>query len=463
MSSIYSRFMKFNLIIIFLLISYANIAQSYFFKTYPRPSHERTFSSIQREDGTFILAGEIRIDGYTGTNEGYIVHLSQTGDIVKEILINSQNSSRMCLILPYASESFDLICIGSSDSIAGDEAFGRKSFYCLDSELNIVSEKHFSFVKNYTQYPWQYQIVNDSLLYLMTTYSINTLGTGQNSLIDVVKYKLPFDSLTSYSDTNYSVSLDLNYTLTSNQLNVFVFPFKRQLKFDENLNFISSRKYSDKFPTNISVTPISDSNYLITGAAFNLYSPNNLQIGCIRFNNNDVPLDSIFYTPNVDTNFYAGGRENTTISGNNIFIAGFYNVNAWMFPYNYNPSWVTVTKADLDLNIISTHFYGGNAQYGPFSIIPTSDGGCFITGYSYDYINNLPNGNYELDIFALKTDANGLITELPEQPQAKAHDAILYPNPGRENITIQSGPQINGAIFTLYDMQGRAVLYRNNN
>jgi hypothetical protein len=108
--------------------------------------------------------------------------------------------------------------------------------------------------------------------------------------------------------------------------------------------------------------------------------------------------------------------------------------------------------------MISTHFYGGDAQYCPYSIIPTSDGGCFVTGYSYDYINNLSNNNFELDIFALKTDADGVITEIPEQPQAKAHDAIVYPNPGVEYLNIQSGSQISGSNFYLFDIQGKPML-----
>jgi len=65
--------------------------------------------------------------------------------------------------------------------------------------------------------------------------------------------------------------------------------------------------------------------------------------------------------------------------------------------------------------------------------------------------------------FALKVDSAGLITELPEHPEARAHDAIIFPNPGREILNIQSGPQISGAVFTLYDMQGRLVLHENIN
>jgi hypothetical protein len=447
-------------IIIFSVLLFSNsitMAQSSFFTSYTRSSHERTFSAVEMENGSFLVAGEIRESGYYGINQGYIAKLAPSGVIENELLMNPVDVSRFCVLIPYKYENSDFLCIGATDSIAGSDTYGRIVFCGLDTNLNITFQKKFSFCKDYLRYPWQYSIANDSILYLLSDYIIGSKNVIANRHIDVVKYKMPFDSLAAYFEVNYSVSEDLIFKHSSMELDLFVFPTSTVLQLDENLNFLSSAKYSDKFPTNVSVTSIGDTNYLLTGSAWNFPSTN-LQIGCIRYNKDDISIDSLFYTPSSDTNFYAGGRENTAINGNTIFITGFYNVNAWMFPYNYNPSWVTITKADFALNMISTHFYGGDAQYCPFSVIPTSDGGCLVNGYSYDYLNNLPLGEYELDMFVLKVNSDGLITELPGHPEAKAHDAILYPNPGREFLNIQSGPQINGALFTLYDMQGRPVL-----
>jgi hypothetical protein len=441
----------------FICINLNVRAQTSFFRNFKQPSHERAFSAVQLPDGNFIIVGEKSESGYNGSKEGYIAKLSINGEILKEVKINPNSSARMCLIMPYSTDYGEFLCIGSSDSVVGNGSYGHRIFYTLDGELNIINHRNYSFINNYSLYPWKYIVKNDSILYLMTDFSDINPNSGKPALIDVVKYNLPFDSLGSYADTNLSVTQDLYFNVSTNELNLYIFPSHRKIQLDENLNYISSGSYSDKFPTNICITPINDTNYLLTGGSYNT-SSSNLQIGCIHYNNNDIALDSLFYTPSTDSNFYAGGRENTVINGNHIYIAGFYNVNAMWFPYNYNPSWVSVTKADMDLNMISTHFYGGDAQYCPFSIIPTSDGGCFITGYSYDYINNLPNGNLELDIFALKVDSAGLITELPEQPQDKSHDAIIYPNPGTDYLNIQSGPQITGAEFYLFDMQGKLVL-----
>ena len=110
---------------------------------------------------------------------------------------------------------------------------------------------------------------------------------------------------------------------------------------------------------------------------------------------------------------------------------------------------------DSNLHILDHHFYGGDAVYQPFKILSTSDGGAIVFGHRYDY--TIPSVHM-YHPFVLKVNSAGLITELPEQPQVKAHDAIVYPNPGSEWLNIQSGPQVNGAGFTLYDMQGRHLL-----
>lgn len=449
--------MKAILLIVFCIFGLQTIAQQTFFKSYLRPSHERAFSATEMPDGGFLLAGEIRQSGYNSTNEGYLLKISSLGEIVQEKFLNPGNAARLCLIVPYQNESATYLCIGSSDSLVGDDSYGNKIFYGLDNNLDVVYSQFFKHQFNYLTYPWQYIIENDTIMYLQSDNSRIKQSNSLSSFVDVVKYRMPFDSLGYYAVPTNSVACDILFKSSDAILDLYVFPSRRRITLNKNLNYIKTSTYPIEFSSNICTTILDTAGYLITGEYSNPYT-GLCQLGCIKLDNNDLPLDSLIFNPSADTNYYAGARENTIVNGNFIYMTGFYNVYAIPFPYNYNPSWVSVTKADLDLNMISTHFYGGDAQYCPYSIIATSDGGCFVTGYSYDYINNLPNNNYELDIFALKTDSDGLITELPDQPQAKAHDAIVYPNPGIEYLNIQSGPQITGAEFYMFDINGNAVI-----
>ena len=448
-----------NCLITFIILSFGQLAlaQSSFFRTYKRTSHERAFSSVQLADGSFMIAGEMRETGYNGINEGYLATISETGEIINEILINPNDNSRLCVIMPYKYENADYLCIGSTDSIADTVTYSRIVFYGVDAEMNITWQKKYSFQKNYTVYPWQGYISHDSIMYLANTNTKTNSNTGVTNYVTIIKYLLPFDSVSGYKVDIYSHLQDILFKEIKQELDVYLFPSRTVLQFDKDLNYNYTKNYNDRFLSSIDLTCINDTNFLFTGTAFNdLHS--NFLLGCIRYNENDVSIDSLYFTQNNDTTFYAGARQNTTISGNSIFIAGFYNVVAIPFPYNANPSWVSVTKTDMDLNVISNHFYGGDAQYCPYSIIPTTDGGCFITGYSYDYRNNLPIGDNELDIFALKVNSDGLTTEITDQPNINSHDAIIFPNPGNGYLNIQSGPQISGAQFSMFDITGHSLL-----
>jgi hypothetical protein len=449
--------MKIILLIVLISISHSTLAQSSFFKTYKRPSHERTFSAIETPTGSFIVTGEMRETGYFGVNQGYIAKLSSSGEIVKEILINPNNNSRVCMIIPYKHENADYLCIGSTDSAAGSDLYSRIFFYGLDSNLNLTEQKLFSFQKDNIVVPWRNYISGDSIMYLLNDNISSSKDSKAINFISVIKYHLPFDSLSNFKADFNSYSQDLIYKVIKKEIDVYIIQQRLIIQLDEDLNYIATKHYNNDFPSTIDLTRFSDASYLFTGGAFNQINTNS-QIGCFHYDTDDVAIDSLFYTPSTDTNFYGGARENTVINGNNVFISGFYNVDAWMFPYNYNPSWVTITKTDINLNVISTHFFGGDAQYCPYSIIATADGGCFVNGYSYDYLNNLQFGDYELDVFALKVNSEGIITDIPEVATWKYTNAIVYPNPGRDNLTIQSGPQINGALFSLFDMQGHTLL-----
>jgi hypothetical protein len=119
--------------------------------------------------------------------------------------------------------------------------------------------------------------------------------------------------------------------------------------------------------------------------------------------------------------------------------------------------WIQITRLDLDLNLISHHFYGGDAEYLPYCIAPTSDGGAIVTGFVWDY--SIPD-NYQYDIFALKFDTSGIVTGKHEEESWKASEAILVPNPGIEYCIVLLGAQYKTAELNISDLNGKIVLNR---
>jgi len=89
--------------------------------------------------------------------------------------------------------------------------------------------------------------------------------------------------------------------------------------------------------------------------------------------------------------------------------------------------------------------------------LATDDGGRLMIGTRYDF-----EVQYLIrDTYIVKVNSEGLITGFPENPQIEMHEAIVYPNPGNEEIKVRIAMQHPQSTFELFDMNGRFVLREN--
>jgi len=143
-----------------------------------------------------------------------------------------------------------------------------------------------------------------------------------------------------------------------------------------------------------------------------------------------------------------------TTNAGEIYFAGSANIIPTEYPYQDDPSWIFLSKLDRDLNPIWTKLYGGDMFYQVYSVKATHDGGAILACRTYDYRTQY----YEHDILIIKVNEDGLIVGTGEDPIGiTVQDAIVYPNPGNEYLKVQSGAQINGALFELFDTNGNLV------
>jgi hypothetical protein len=258
---------------------------------------------------------------------------------------------------------------------------------------------------------------------------------------------------------------DLIYNHIDNKLNVFyygIIPNKQDrgsikiMQLDTNLQILNYATAPNRFLSNIGTTRYNDTSYLIagtvSGGSISLYQ----HIMVYWMNNNDT-IKGLEYMNNPDTILYSGAGENIITNRNNIFITGCYNFNPSQAHWQDEPTWIQITKTDMELNVINTHFYGGDAYYNPYDIIPTSDGGAFITGLRYNY--TVPE--HKWDAFALKVNEDGMVTDVPENASWKVKEALLYPNPGINTLYIQT--TLKNATLEMYDANGRLVIQQNIN
>jgi hypothetical protein len=198
---------------------------------------------------------------------------------------------------------------------------------------------------------------------------------------------------------------------------------------------------------------IDNSHYLLTGKK-TMYnsSPQDDQLAIMIMDTSDVMID-IKYFGAPDTLDYPSFFENLSFTDtNNIFYCGTKNMVYTNFPPV--PSWFIVNNLKSNLELNWQKFYGGDAYYQMWTMIATSDGGCLMAGTRYDYLTQ----NNERDIFIIKVDSNGLVTGVNDEPPLiPVHDAILYPNPAGEQITVDFSQLYTSATLQLMDISGKTI------
>ena len=116
----------------------------------------------------------------------------------------------------------------------------------------------------------------------------------------------------------------------------------------------------------------------------------------------------------------------------------------------YNPSTVIVTKLDEDFNVVWKKYLLTGLGYSPFAITATSDEGCIVVGWVYDF-----NTENRFDLFAKKINADGTVGVNESGMEIRPY--CFYPNPVQAQLQMQFSPDVQPKQVELYDLQGRLV------
>ena len=456
-----SKSMKKNILLLILTITVNTLlAQHSFFKCFDTPTFECGFSVVQMFDGGFLITGEIA-DSYYGLNnsKGYLLKIDDDGNVIGSTQYHDSSNRAYFTIIKQLPENPDYyMVIGAIDSTSGNDVYNEMALVVFNDSLQMVSDRKFPSEKNLAFYPQHGVISYDSvLLILSSVYKNNVKQVG------LTKIALPFDSICSYitSSIYSSIPQDLIYDYSTDRVLIFYLgnlfmkdSFLKILKLNSNLNYMSSEESPISILTTACADWLNDTSYVLTGATYNGANPTEHIVTGIIDNNSQV-IKTIEYGGENDTILYGGAGTNTMINNGMVFITGMYNFDPTSWPWQSSPTWIQVTKMDTELNIQSQHYYGGDAEYTPYCIIPCSDGGAFITGFTWDY--NTP-GNELWHIFALKVDSMGVVTNIPDDASWSVSEAIVCPNPGNEYFTALVGVQYKTALLHLYDIQGRLLM-----
>jgi hypothetical protein len=458
--------MKKFVIYLFLFVLVVNtLAQNTFFNTYRTPQIERSFDAIMASDGSLIVVG-IRSTSITYEDAcGLVMKFDEYGNFVNETTLVNQKRTFFYNIEKVPNYDNEYIIIGSSDSIVGDDYHSTIMITRIDDQLNIISQNSFHPINHYRLLPLKFTFIDDSTMILLIGRIIIGPSSPPQSLM-ITEVRLPADSIKSFlsDSTIRRIPGDITYIPKSDEIHVAYYGQSldndsssvKILRLDSLLNHIETLQSPSRAFSTACTTELTDSTYLLTATSRMSSSSSSWRtISAFVMDAYGNGLKGVQYYNHPDTALYGGFSENAAIVNGSIFLIGVHNIDPWGVPYQSTPTWIQVTKLDMELNILNHYFYGGDAAYYPYCILPASDGGAYITGIVWDF--QMPK---QLDIFVMKVNSDGIIVNVPENTSFNMSEALVYPNPAQDFVIVDFSLLYKTANLQLIDLAGRTILER---
>lgn len=446
-------YLKIIIISTSLVLSINLYCQTSFVYKYSTLSDEGSRDAVETLDGGFIVTASIG-DFYSHMYSTLLIKLNQFGDTVLTKIISMNPGT--CLIgdLVRASDG-NYFGVGVKDFSPGVNLWLLK----ISPDLDILQDTTYSIgVAGIISH---YALVNQyNNLVIYGSASVN----GFNNHPYIYQFTQAGDSL-SYRYYNDSTSSEYVFSMIEKPdisgyfmmiLGKYQVPMNNVpgqiLTLDYNLEVIGI----DSLPGGLSMyynsKVINNHQFVLTGKKTTMFSPRTDQLGIFKLDTSFTVMNEYYLGPE-DTISYPGYLHNLDfIDSNNIYYGG--TCNQAIADFSSNKSYYMLGNFDSSLNLKWQKYYGGDMYYTLWGLIATSDGGCLLLGSSYDHLTQ----DMERDIYIIKVDSNGVITSTDETRQVAIHDAIVYPNPGKDYLMIESGPQVTGATMVITDIYGKQVL-----
>ncbi len=279
--------------------------------------------------------------------------------------------------------------------------------------------------------------VNDIIQLKSNTLQYGINVTGQVPGSSSIESFLVFDSLLNYQSV-YPIPFITgwgNVTVVNYEQMGYVFSGKKDNygRFWQNTVFYGFKKVIDlDFPS----------------GRFNSQMRRDYAVVKTDLNINAVQ-SVVFGSGNNMVDFPAHKRATNYLNPTSLFNTGTINIKPGEYPFQQDPSWILINKMGADLGLIWQRYYGGNAYYHATNINATTDGGCIVSGFKFDYAS----GDYNYNLFVIKSTPDGVLTAIENPDGIHAREVILYPNPGTSELNIQTGH--DNLYIKLYDARGK--------
>lgn len=451
-----------QLLIVIFLIHFIADAQPYFVTTYGDQNDEIPLC-IKQVGSSYFIGQKYSNDQLSIWRYAKLLKMDGSGNIQSGITfpeVFGQYSDIQC-IFPLNESEF--LTIGGYKS--NDLPYCQIWLMKLDTSLRIIWEKKYMTNRPFTS---NIALVENNEGNILIG---STLTTGDPNHL----HSLFFLEITKEGD-----SLNSNYIINGNpqttkmrtlnwingQYKAFVSGFESYtgnssasqiLQLDENLLLVEVRPIPNWHDIYMTTERINNNSYFLTSMVY--ISPYYYDVAISKFDTIENTLAFNHAGTTGDVPDYSAWKRCMSIANvNSIYTGGTGKDNGDFYSCNESMRKVIMlSNYDSLLNCRWTCFYGSDtACYTLSTMDATSDGGCILAGMFYT--PSRPENM--LDVIMIKVDSLGLITGIHDKPTITAHQAIVYPNPGIDNIIIQSGPQICSSEFRLYNTSGQLVNHK---
>lgn len=445
---------RFRLIILFFGMSWILPVISEGQNTYSlvlgTTNEELCSEALELDDGSMMFS---LITKVTSTSPYYsqMVKINRTGNVQLGPLFD--NPDGKCMIR-------NIVCLGENEIITIGEwewtIESTKIWYMgIDSNFNIFWDKKYPVIDNWIMFVRSLVNTSGDVISALSIARFNEPWINKFLMMKITETG---DSVTSNYDNPPDDTWVQDILELNNGYSVFTPGYSNTshmqcVQFDYDFNILNIDSVPNRVDNFVAAKLKNDSSYYLSGNVTIGYPSRDISLGLYNTQNDNLLFTTIGKP--ADTIDFGGADQSMDFfDRNSIYVGGTSHIDLLNNYYGTLDNWYILSNFDSLLNLRWTKFFGGDAYHFLRSVVATTDGGAFLIGTRYD--DNHPEN--KLDLFIVKTDSLGLVTGVDEKRKDLSHDAIVYPNPGADYLIIASGPQIKGAEFRMFDMQGKELL-----
>ncbi len=417
-------------------------------------SNDLYLIDIINHNNQLFISGWKRIPE-SNYQKGFVYKLTESGQLVDSTFLSKTDTAILMSNFLNGKNEKLILSYVFSDTTPNHTNSG----FCLekiDTLLSLSDIKQFPFPSNFGK-------VNLFIRYSLDS-SILVSGAYYNPYTPrmyIYNTSNKFDSIKAryYPNANNIYCMDIKQ-LSNKSYWLIQANHSKYVLIDSSLNLISSSQGAIPrwIKGNYGIKWDSDTSFYLVGDYIaNLSRFTDHDLGFFHqfdpFDSTNIVFNSWQANDTVDFPAFFGALDYT--NKDSIYIGGIKNMVLYDPWFGKQPSWYVLLQTDSMLNIRWERFYGGDACYNMTKLIATSDGGCIMAGTRFDFKEH-PMVR-ERDIYILKVNSEGLITS-NGKVSSIVHEAIVYPNPGKEYLKVRVGVQHKQSTVKLFDITGRMIL-----